>query len=188
MRSASGRTTVPMSRPTMTVSWPCAAWRCTVSMAARTSACWLTIGTARSIRGSRRSSVTSRRPMDTRSPVASEPGSAARTWMRVFRARRATAASSAGSNARLQGGQRHRPVEEPGVDEAGADPLGQGAADGALSRARRSIDRNPEPGVPFPTATDRWTSAPAVPPRSATSAGVSGRQAAGSRPARVTGP
>ena len=140
MRSASGRTTVPMSRPAMMIRPPSTSRRCRWSSAARSSA---TLGVRRD----------RRRPRPARGPRPSgrrhrrQRARAGPSRRRAAGSRRRAATSAAvssGRDAPVDREPRHRAVQETRVAEAIAQPCGRGRADAALPRGRRPVEGDDE--------------------------------------------
>ena len=161
-----------MSRPTITVSPRSAAARWTPSIAWRTSAWRLTELTARSTAGVRTASVTSRPSSST---VSSRSGktAAVRTFDLDPVDRREVAERGAVVEIGpvLEGCQGQRAIHEPGVDERGVQPLGEGVADRRLAGAGWTVDGDAQRH----RRAARWASA-------ATSRGRSSRHCPSRRP------
>ena len=132
--SASGATTVPMSRPSITTSPSRPSCRCRSRITSRTGECRATTGTIRSMRVSRIDAVTSVPAIQTRpSLVEGHRLGAGKVCERV---------GAPEVDAALHREPGERAVHRPGVEVAEAEPLGERARHSALAGAGRPVDRN----------------------------------------------
>ena len=155
--SASGATTLPMSRPSATIPWPPA------TAAAMISCCW-------PIRYSRTggSPATALTALDTCrvriGPATSCPatlirGAAGSVPISITAPRnsRSTAAGSAGSVPWLEQPPGQRPVHGSGVEVAQVQLAGRAAGGRGLARAGRAVDGDHQAGGPVAAAAGRVT-------------------------------
>ena len=140
LRSASGSTTVPMSRPAMTIPPAAASARCRSSRARRSSGIAETAETAASTAGLRTSSVWS-------TPSTSDAGEPARGVGRQLDLVDQAAHARAGTTADTRAGERepgHGAIEQARVAEAVADLERGGGADAALARRAGPVEGDDE--------------------------------------------